>query len=245
MDDKRKLGIIGGMGARAGAMLFKKIIEASPAVKDQEFIEIILHNNSAVPDRTKCIVHGEASPVKEILKSVELFNQNQVDVMVLACITSYAFLNQFEDQCQAVIIHPVKCTLNHILENYPEVNKVGLLATSGTLKTGLYQNEFEDSGVEVITLNSEDQEEIFMESVYMENGLKSADISKKAISLMKLAASKLMSQGAQLIIGGCTEVQIVFSKNTSEIPYVDTVDVTVEEVIRQCYSTSEVLVSSN
>ena len=85
MASNRKLGIIGGMSSRAGALLFKKIIDASPALTDQEFIEIILHNNSAVPDRTRAIVRGEESPANGILRSIKLFNKNQVDLVVRAC----------------------------------------------------------------------------------------------------------------------------------------------------------------
>jgi len=59
---KKKLGIIGGMGSHAGVWLFNRITELSYAQKDQEYLDILVHNNSAIPDRTRAIVYKEASP---------------------------------------------------------------------------------------------------------------------------------------------------------------------------------------
>lgn len=242
MKSKKKLGIVGGMGSRAASMLFKKIIDASPAITDQEFIEILLHNNSAVPDRTQSIVYGEASPIPEILRSLELFNRNDVDIVVLACITSHYFYDQFQLASKAEILHPISLVKKYILENHSTVRKIGVLATTGTFKTHLFQNEFKDSGIEIVKLNEEDQERLFMKSVYMKNGLKSSEISEKAFQLFEETLPKLMDQGAELFVGGCTEVQIAFANSESQLPYVDTMDVITKEVIRRCYSTRNELV---
>src|SRR4051812_41760806 len=94
MKNKKKLGIIGGMGSRAGSIFFQKIIDYSPADTDQEFLEIIFHNNSVIPDRTRAIIYNEVSPLNDILKSIDLFNQNKVEVIALGCITSYYYYNQ-------------------------------------------------------------------------------------------------------------------------------------------------------
>src|SRR5580693_8367646 len=91
---KKKLGVIGGMGSRAGSFFLQKLIDYSPAEKDQDFLEIIFHNNSSVPDRTRAIVYKEASPLSHILRSVDLFNQNEVEVIAMGCITAYFYYDQ-------------------------------------------------------------------------------------------------------------------------------------------------------
>ncbi len=243
MTAKKKLGIVGGMGSRAASILFRKIIDCSPAIKDQDFIEIVLHNNSAIPDRTQAIVYGGASPVREILRSIELFNQSNIDVVVLACVTSYHFFEEIQRHSKAEIINPISLVKEHILEHYGFVKKIGLLATTGTLKTGLFQNEFQDSDIEIALLNEEDQENIFMESVYMKNGLKSSKISNKALTLFNQALPKLINQGAELIIGGCTEVQIVLNNKIDQVPYIDVMDIAAKEIIRRCYCQEETVLS--
>ncbi|MES2730970.1 MAG: amino acid racemase [Bacteroidota bacterium] len=236
---KKKLGILGGMGSRAASMLFSKIVDYSPATKDQDFIEILLHNNSAIPDRTRAIVYQEESPLEEVLRSIKIFNENEVDVVILACITSYYFYEEIKRHANAEILHPVKLMKEHLLNHYPDIRKAGVLATTGTLKTNLFQNEFQDSGIELVTLNPEDQENLFMRSVYMENGLKSSPISDTAVQLLFQTIPKLLNQHAEVIIGGCTEVQIVLKENMLSVPYVDAMDVTAKEAIRVCYGLHE------
>lgn len=238
---KKKLGILGGMGSRAGAMLFNKIVDYSPAIKDQDFIEILLHNNSAIPDRTRAIVYQEESPLEEVLRSIKLFNENKVDVVILACVTSYYFYEEIKMHANAEILHPVQLIKEHLLNNYAGIRKAGLLATTGTLRTRLFQNEFKDSGIELVTLNEEDQENLFMRSVYMENGLKSSHISDSAVQLFFQTIPKLLNQHAEVIIGGCTEVQIVLKDRTLSVPYIDAMDITAKEAIRICYGLQEVV----
>ena len=72
-----------------------------------------------------------------------------------------------------------------------------------------------------------------MKSVYMKGGLKSAQISKKAHMLFQESVNKLKEKDIDVIIGGCTEVQIGFSKIEETKPYIDVVDVLVEEVIKK------------
>src|SRR6266702_6173274 len=92
--DKKKIGIVGGMGSRAGVFLLKRIIDHSPAETDQEFPEIIFHNNSMIPDRTRAIIYNKRSPFSDILRSVDLFNQNNVELIAMGCITAHYYYDE-------------------------------------------------------------------------------------------------------------------------------------------------------
>lgn len=244
MKAKKRLGIIGGMGARASSILLQKIIEYSPAVTDQEFIEIILHSNAAIPDRTRAIVYNETSPIQELLRSVTLFNENKVEVVALACVTSYYFYKDIQRFSNATIIHPVPLIRNHIKENHSNIKRIGLLATTGTLRAGLFKEEFENHGLELVTLNDVDQEQCFMESVYMKNGLKSSPISEQAIDLLMLATSKLVEAGAEAIVGGCSEVSIALHQNMIDLPFIDAIDLMALESVNLCYDFKKEIISS-
>ncbi len=236
---KKKLGILGGMGSRAGAMLFSKVIDFSPAVRDQDFIEILLHNNAAVPDRTKSIVYGEASPLKDILRSIELFNENGVDVVIMGCVTAHYFYKEIQQASQAEVLHPIDLVREHLRAAYPGIQKAGVLATTGTLQSGLFQQGFKDSGIELVTLNKKEQESLFMVSVYMPEGLKSSQVSPKALELFFRTIPSLLDQGAEVIIGGCSEVQIALKNTTLPVPYVDSMDILAQAAVRVCYGMDE------
>jgi aspartate racemase len=233
MKKTKKLGIIGGMGSRACSLFFNKVIDYCPADKDQDFIEIVVHNNTDIPDRTRAIIYNEASPLKEIKRSIRLLDRSGVDVIVLTCNTAYYFYDQFSHFAQARILHPVELVRQHLQEG--RFSKVGLLATTGTIQSGIYHKEFWKHGIPLLTLDPGDQEDLFMRSVYMENGLKSSSISNSAIRLMHTAMQRLLDMGADAIIGGCTEVPLALNADNVPVPFIDPMDVLARAVIAACY----------
>jgi aspartate racemase len=232
---KKKIGIVGGMGSRAGIFLLKRIIDHSPAETDQDFPEIIFHNNSSIPDRTIAIVYKERSPLPDILKSINLFNENRVEIIALACITSYYYYNQIIAHTRAEVLNPLQLVSECIMERYPGVRKIGVLATTGTINTGLFHKELEGTGAEIVTLDHHDQEQVFMQSVYMKNGFKSAVISEEARELMREAVEKLKKRKVDVIVGGCTEVSIAVDPASVAMPYIDTVDLLARKMVDSYY----------
>ncbi|MBC9795255.1 aspartate/glutamate racemase family protein [Sinomicrobium weinanense] len=230
---RKKLGIIGGMGSRAGANFLQKVIDLCPARTDQEFVEIFMHSNPNVPDRTRAIVHGEACPLEEILRSVKVMNNNNVDFIVLTCNTSYYYYQNFIPYSKAEVLHPVQILKKYVLEN--GFKKIGLLATTGTIRSGIFCRELGSLDCEVVKLSPEEQENIFMASVYMEHGLKSSVVNVRAVDLMYTAARILIDKGVQLLVGGCSEVSIALDQRNVEVPYVDTMDLVAREVVERCY----------
>ncbi|WP_299316050.1 amino acid racemase [uncultured Aquimarina sp.] len=231
MLEKKKLGVISGMGTRAGLFFLNKLTESIDAPKDQDFPEFIVHNNSKIPDRTLAIVYGEKSPKTELLRSINMMRQQEVDYIVSTCVTSYHFINKLEDHLKKNILDPVDLVYTTINNDFNDIKRVGLLATTGTINSSLFHEKFHNSRFELVTLDAYEQEEKFMRSVYMEGGLKSAQISNKAYDLFQDAVNGLKEKSVDLIIGGCTEVQIGYSKTKETIPYIDAVDVLVDEVI--------------
>lgn len=236
---RKKLGIIGGMGSRAGVFFLRKIIDYSPAETDQEFPEIIFHNNSLIPDRTRAIVYHERSPLEEIYKSIDMFNENDVEVIALACVTSYYYYNHVKDRTCARVINPLHLVAEYVRSSYEGVARVGVLATTGTIRMGLFHKALKDCGANVITLDPHDQEALFMESVYGRNGFKSAYISDEARGLMNEARERLTAKGVDLIIGGCTEVSIAISPDEITTPYIDTLDLMARKTVEYCYDIVE------
>jgi aspartate racemase len=230
---KKKLGVISGMGTRAGLFFLNKLTERISASKDQDFPEFIVHNNSKIPDRTLAIINGEKSPKEELLRSIGLMKQCEVNYIVSTCVTSYYFINRLDDESKKDILNPIDLVFDKISANFNYPLKIGLLATTGTIKSCLFHDKFYNSPFELVTLDEYEQEEKFMKSVYMDGGLKSAQISNSAHMIFQEAVNKLKDKNVDLIIGGCTEVQIGFSKIEETVPYIDVIDVLVEEVIHK------------
>lgn len=219
------LGVMSGMGTRAGLFFINKLISGLDVNSDQDFPEFILHNNSRIPDRTRAIVYNEASPVEELRRTIELMNSCKAEVVVSTCVTAYHFIKQIENESNAVILNPIELLRDKILNEYGDIKKIGLLCTTGTLRSKLFQHAFAATGYELLTLDPYQQEEMFMRSVYMDNGFKSAEIANEAYTLLDASAKELIAQGAELIIGGCSEVQIGIEQIKVDAIYMDTMDI--------------------
>lgn len=227
---KVKLGVIGGMGTQAGLTFQSKLVQFSLAKTDQEFIEFLYHNNPNIPDRTRAILYNETSPVHELSRSIQLMNNAEMDWILSACITSYYFFDEMQKVSNCPVIHPIRLVADHINNEFSSFSKIGLLATTGTIHSRLFHDLIESSGKELIILDADKQNSVFMEAVYGENGLKSNCPSDKSVDLLYSSVDMLIKTGAQLLIAGCTEVSNILSQEDLKIPFIDPMELMVKSI---------------
>lgn len=233
---KRKLGIIGGMGARAGATFLQKVIDLSPVCTDQEFIEIIYHNNPHIPDRTQAILYKGISPRKELLRSIRFLNRNKVDVIVMACMTSYYFFKDLSKHTTVYFPDPIELLARYLENNFPLVKRVGLLASTGAIQSGIFEHRLQQQGLLVVNLADDEQENLFMKSLYMPGGLKSGNVSESAKSMFLRAVDILQHKQIDVLVGGCSEVSILLPHESLPVPFIDIMDLLAKDVIGYCYN---------
>lgn len=231
----KKLGIVGGMGTAAAAYLFQRLVNLTPAQKDQEHIETILHNNPHVPDRTEFLVNEKESPLPEIKRSINLLNSAGVDYIIIACMTAHYFIKTLQDYSITPIIDAIHQTAKYIADTYPQINKLGILATSGTISTNLFQNALKDLKLEAVLLNEQDQKKLCMDPIYADWGIKAGFTKGRPKEKLIEGANTLIKQGAQAIIIGCTELPIVLKSNDISVPLIDPIDIVVSSAIKKCF----------
>lgn len=231
----RKLGIIGGMGSVAAAYLFNRIIELTPTSVDQEYIEIMMHNNTRVPDRTRGILHGGESPLPELLRSIKLLNDFGADYIVIACMTSHYFAEKMQGESKAKIINAIDETVEFVSSNYPGVKRVGVLASTGAIKLELFQKRFKARGIESIILDDEDQKTYFMEPIYAEWGIKAGHTTGKPKERFSEAVGILRKGGAEALIAGCSELPLVLSQDEMDMPMIDANEILARKAVDCCF----------
>lgn len=222
--DKQIIGVISGMGTRAGIYFIDQLIDKLDIVHDQDFPEFILHNNPSIPDRTEAILHNKKSPIKELVRSIELLQTAGAKIIVSTCVTSYYYLQQIKFKYDVELLSPIDCLYKELMTLNDKPKRVGLLATTGTIKTNLFTDIFKKLEIDLIYLDDKEQEELFMKSIYGENGFKSAQIKNSAYNLLNEAINSLGNKEVDLIVGGCSEVQIGMKKIKAEVPFIDTMD---------------------
>ena len=228
-----KVGIIGGMGPQAGINLASKILEFCPGSTDQDFIEFVLHNNTKIPDRTQAIVYGGPSPLPELTRSVRLMNDVGADIILMACITAHYYYDELSQLAHGEILHPISTLKRMLLEKFSHCSRIGILATTGSMRSGIFHQISEGTHFQLVTLEDKDQEQVFMHSVYGPEGLKSGKYSLQAVAEMQQATQLLLEKKAEIIVGGCTEVSLAIDQSQMDVPFIDLVALLAQETINR------------
>lgn len=220
------------MGPEASAQLYMKMIKATKVQRDQDHFRIIIDSNPKIPDRTRAILGLGESPVPEIIRTANNLKMMGVELACIPCITSHYFYDQIVKGTDLKILHALEELNEYIHESYPGVKKVGVLATTGTKSTEIFNRFLQN--VEIIYPDDEIQERFVMEAIYGEGtGIKSGITNGKPVELLELAGEHVISKGAEVVILGCTEIGLVLKKNSLSRPSIDPMDVIAEAMIKK------------
>lgn len=222
----KTIGILGGMGPMATCDLMKKIIDNTNASCDQEHLRICVDSNTNIPDRTAAILGKGKDPRPEMIKSAVRLQAMGADVIIVSCNTAHHFLSDVEKCVDVPILHMPHETAKALREQ--NVQKAAILATDGTLKSGLYDRELRGQGITSIHPNAEEQQMIMsLIYDYVKAGKPYPHLEK-----IRAMQDRLAKQGAERLILGCTELPIAFALLDVTIPTIDPTDVLARSAIR-------------
>lgn len=229
MNDKI-IGIIGGMGPEATAELYMKIIKATKVNRDQDHFRVIIDSNPKIPDRTQAILNNGESPVEAIVETAKNLEKSGVDIGCLPCITSHYFIEEIQKQIAFKILNALEELNIYLKDNYPQVKNIGILATTGTIKTNLFNKYLLDFNI--VYVDSTTQSEKVMDAIYGEGGIKRGNTKGKPLKLLTEASQELVDKGAEIIIAGCTEITLALKPHNINKPLIDPMDVVAESIVK-------------
>ena len=218
------IGILGGMGPEATADLYYRIIRATPVRRDQDHVRVIIYSNSKVPDRTGAILGGGESPIPEMMMAARALEEAGADFLIMPCNTAHYFIDELRAGVDIPVLNMIELTAQWFAENSPTTRRVGLIATDGTVRSGIYHDNFGRHGVEVLTPSESLQAET-MSAIY--DRIKTGDLETGREMLLRVAEA-LIEDGAQAVICGCTEVSLVLKEGDLPVPILDPMQVIAE-----------------
>ena len=203
----KTLGMIGGMGPAATADLLLKITKLTDAKRDQDHVHVIIDSNINIPDRTAAILHGGEDPLPELTASAKLLENAGADMIIMACNTAHYFVTELAKATSLPIISMPEETA-HLLKKRG-IKKVALLATDGTVQSGVYQNVLDAEEIETIYPNHE-QQALIMSVIYdyIKRGI--LDASKLPVREVLDVCIDLKKRGAEAVLLACTELPVAF-----------------------------------
>lgn len=222
------LGIIGGLGPMATAYFLQLITEMTDASCDQEHIEILVHSKPQIPDRTSYILgKSEENPVTEMIRIGKKLSEQGAEVLAIPCITAHFFQREMEDALGVPIINAIEETALYLKEH--NVSKVGIMATDGTIESGIFQHELERKGIEVIVPSKENQKKV-MYLIY-ENVKAGKPMDKTVFDNIGF---ELFGKGAQVILLGCTELSLMKRDFSIKRNYLDVMEILARKSVVTC-----------
>lgn len=213
---KKAIGIIGGMGPAATVDLFEKIVNNTAARCDAEHIRVYIDCHTSIPDRSKAILAGGESPVPYLAESAKKLASIGADFLIMPCNTSHYFYKELSALSPAPIMNMISETAKEL--HTRGLHKVGLLATDGTVISGIYQKELANFGIQTVCPSAQGQQEV-MHLIY--DGVK-ADAPRFPATPLCNVVDDLFTQGAQVLVLGCSELPLGFERYG--IPLQNTVD---------------------
>ncbi|AEH24360.1 cysteate racemase [Pyrococcus yayanosii] len=221
----KTIGILGGMGPLATAELFRRIVEKVPARRDQDHPKVIVISNPQIPDRTAFILGYGEDPRPALVETAKRLEACGADFIIMPCNTAHAFIEDIQRAVKIPVVSMVEETARKIAEM--GVKRAGLLATTGTVVSRVYERALARWAVEVVVPDEEGQEKV-MRAIY--EGVKAGNIELGRRLILEVARS--LEGRVDCVIAGCTEVSLVLHDGDLSVPIVDPMDVIAERAVR-------------
>lgn len=209
-------GVMGGMGPDATVDFMARVIALTDSGRDQDHVHMIVDQDPSVPNRGHALRDGSTDVVDALGAMAQRLENAGADFLVLVCNTAHVFLDKVYADTSIPFFSIIDESVNEIDRVRPDARKVGVMATEGCLGTGIYQDAIKASGRESLEPRGADLEQLMNLINAIKAGNQGEDISRA----MHASASALVEQGAEVIIGGCTEIPIVFKGDNFVVPVV-------------------------
>ena len=224
---ERTVGVLGGMGPEATVDFFAKVVSLTRASKDQEHLRIIIDNNPKIPDRTESILAGSNAPAPLLVETARNLERAGADFIAIPCNTAHYLYEEIVKGVSIPVLHMIREVAQAIKATLPNCSKVGLLATTGTVLTSLYQNECGKYGIEVLIPDDDRQKKVMDAILKIKGGSKAA-----ARAMIEEEANKLLESGSEALILGCTDIPLVITPDDFKVPIYDSTLVLAEATVK-------------
>ncbi len=246
------IGIAGGLGPRAHIELEHRLLAAvEGASTDQDYPPWLVSSLPGTPDRTAALLGNGPSPVLRLVESLRRL-EGRAHFAVIACNTAHAFLDEVLPRVSIPVLHMVEEAATEAALRFGRHARIGLLATTGTLVSGVFQEAAarRAPGLEIVTPfdlegGEQWQEELVMRPIYgapsgadRQGGIKAgtpcdANTGRPHDATLREAVARLAAAGIDGVFAGCTEIPLALGRGVVEgVPVLDPLDAVARAAIR-------------
>jgi aspartate racemase len=197
-----RIGVFGGMGPSATVDFMDKLVQLTPAKRDQEHVPVIVASLPHIPDRSRSILGQGLDPLPLLLKGIEFLVGAGAGVIAIPCNSSHHWYSQLSAASSVPILHIARSCVAAIDSSQPQL--VAVFATRGALASGFYQRELEERGIAYLVPDADTAQALIDDCIRQ---VKGGDMAASGVSLGE-AFKMAHAQGATSVIMGCTEIPL-------------------------------------
>ncbi|AJK86371.1 MULTISPECIES: aspartate/glutamate racemase family protein [Lysinibacillus] len=225
---KQTLGIIGGVGPLATMFIGEMIVRRTKAQKDQEHLHTIIDNDTNIPDRTAFILDNtKENPVPVIIEDAKKLASVGADMIAIPCNTAHTFYDEIQEGSPIPVLHMIRETAKRASELGAE--RVGILATIGTLTSHMYQDALEEYGITPVVPDNEMRAHVM--SIIYDYVKAGKNVTQDDWQPIEDA---MLALNCDRLVLGCTELSIVNRDLKLSNIYIDSLIVLAERAILAC-----------
>jgi aspartate racemase len=195
------LGVLGGMGPLATVDFFARLVELTPATRDEDHIPVVLASLPDIPPRVPAILGDGASPLPALLDARDRLLRAGASLLAMPCNTAHHWFDALAD-CPVPMLHIADAALGALRQAFAAPAAIGLVATRGTLRSGFYQRRLVAAGYACVEPDDDLLAGLIEPAV---RSVKAGAVKEGGVGFQR-AALALRERGAAAAILACTEV---------------------------------------
>jgi aspartate racemase len=220
-------GVLGGMGPDATVDFMNRLIRLVDAKEDNDHIRCIVDNNPKVPSRIKALFEGgKEDPAPCLMDMARRLEAWGADFLVMPCNTAHHYHEQIRSAVRIPVLNMISLAAKAVRQKFPQLRKVGILATTATVKVGLYEKAFAELGIETLYPDAPEQAELLA----LIKSIKAGQLGEAERAALIAAGRHVLDKGAQAVVLACTELSVI-APQKGELPFVDASQVLAEATI--------------
>ncbi|GAA2227156.1 aspartate racemase [Promicromonospora sukumoe] len=203
------VGVLGGVGPAATVLFLERVIRWTDAARDQDHVDLVVLQHATVPDRTAFVLGRSADDPGPVLAAdARRLAAAGAGFLVLPCNTAHAFAGAVAAATPVPLLSAVEVAVDAAVgvavdDGGAPPEAVGLLATEGTIASGLYADAFAARGVKTLVPDVVGQAAV-TSLVY--DGVKAG--AGGDLRALDGVIADLRSRGAGAVVLGCTELPV-------------------------------------
>ena len=218
----KTIGLIGGMSWESSAEYYRII---NQAVKERlgghHSARLVMY--SVDFEEIEDLQHRDRweELTQLMIEAARRVERGGADLLLICTNTMHKMAGEVEESISIPLLHIADATAEEIKRQ--GFNRVGLLGTRFTMEQDFYKGRLKDEhGIDVLIPGEEDREAIHA-IIYDELCHGIVDRSSKETFVRVIG--NLVSEGAQGIVLGCTEIPLLVKKEDAEVPIFDTAEI--------------------